>query len=52
MMWQILDEDKKVLLEGAQGTMLDIDHGTYRMLHLLLQLVLVLVQDLESTRKI
>jgi adenylosuccinate synthase len=26
MMWQILDEDKKVLLEGAQGTMLDIDH--------------------------
>jgi adenylosuccinate synthase len=28
-MWQILDEDKKVLLEGAQGTMLDIDHGTY-----------------------
>jgi len=29
MMWQILDEDKKVLLEGAQGTMLDIDHGTY-----------------------
>ncbi|MCF6201773.1 MAG: adenylosuccinate synthase, partial [Hydrogenimonas sp.] len=29
LMWQILDEDKKVLLEGAQGTMLDIDHGTY-----------------------
>lgn len=29
MMWQILKEDKKVLLEGAQGTMLDIDHGTY-----------------------
>ena len=29
MMWRILDEDKKVLLEGAQGTMLDIDHGTY-----------------------
>jgi len=29
MMWQILDADKKVLLEGAQGTMLDIDHGTY-----------------------
>lgn len=29
MMWKILQEDKKVLLEGAQGTMLDIDHGTY-----------------------
>lgn len=29
MMWDILEEDKKVLLEGAQGTMLDIDHGTY-----------------------
>jgi adenylosuccinate synthase len=24
-----LDEDKSVLFEGAQGTMLDIDHGTY-----------------------
>ncbi len=29
MMWKIIDEDKKILLEGAQGTMLDIDHGTY-----------------------
>ena len=29
LMWQIMDEDKKILLEGAQGTMLDIDHGTY-----------------------
>lgn len=29
MMWEILDDSKKVLLEGAQGTMLDIDHGTY-----------------------
>lgn len=29
MMWKILKEDKKVLLEGAQGSMLDIDHGTY-----------------------
>ena len=29
MMWQIMDEGKKILLEGAQGTMLDIDHGTY-----------------------
>ncbi len=29
LMWQIMDSDKKILLEGAQGTMLDIDHGTY-----------------------
>jgi len=30
MLWKALDEDgKRVLLEGAQGTMLDIDHGTY-----------------------
>jgi adenylosuccinate synthase len=26
---QALDEGKVVLLEGAQGTLLDIDHGTY-----------------------
>ncbi len=29
MIWKILDDNKKILLEGAQGTMLDIDHGTY-----------------------
>ena len=29
LMWKIMGEDKKILLEGAQGTMLDIDHGTY-----------------------
>ena len=29
MVWTCLDENKKVLLEGAQGTMLDVDHGTY-----------------------
>ena len=30
MVWRALDEEnKRVLLEGAQGTMLDIDHGTY-----------------------
>lgn len=29
MVWKALDENKKILLEGAQGTMLDIDHGTY-----------------------
>ena len=31
--WKLLDEaaraGKKILFEGAQGTMLDIDHGTY-----------------------
>ena len=26
---QALDEDKTVLLEGAQATLLDVDHGTY-----------------------
>ncbi|MCQ2070550.1 MAG: adenylosuccinate synthase [archaeon] len=26
---EALDEGKKVMLEGAQGAMLDIDHGTY-----------------------
>jgi adenylosuccinate synthase len=29
MVWDALDSNKRVLLEGAQGTMLDIDHGTY-----------------------
>lgn len=29
MAWKAMDEEKKILLEGAQGTMLDIDHGTY-----------------------
>ncbi|HHD83715.1 MAG TPA: adenylosuccinate synthase [Campylobacteraceae bacterium] len=29
LLWESLEEGKKVLLEGAQGTMLDIDHGTY-----------------------
>jgi adenylosuccinate synthase len=29
LLWRVLDADKKVLLEGAQGTLLDIDHGTY-----------------------
>ena len=29
MIWDALDNDKKILLEGAQGTLLDIDHGTY-----------------------
>ncbi len=29
LIWKLLKEDKKILLEGAQGTLLDIDHGTY-----------------------
>jgi adenylosuccinate synthase len=27
--WEALDRDATVLFEGAQGTMLDLDHGTY-----------------------
>jgi adenylosuccinate synthase len=27
--WRVLDQDGLVVFEGAQGTMLDIDHGTY-----------------------
>jgi adenylosuccinate synthase len=27
--WRALDDDELVIFEGAQGTMLDIDHGTY-----------------------
>jgi adenylosuccinate synthase len=29
LMWELLDEGGKVIFEGAQGAMLDIDHGTY-----------------------
>ncbi len=29
LIWEAIDNDKKILLEGAQGTLLDIDHGTY-----------------------
>jgi adenylosuccinate synthase len=29
LIWKALREDKSVLLEGAQGTLLDLDHGTY-----------------------
>ncbi|WP_297191875.1 adenylosuccinate synthase [uncultured Campylobacter sp.] len=29
MLYDALEKDKKILIEGAQGTMLDIDHGTY-----------------------
>ena len=36
-----LDNNHRVLFEGAQGVMLDIDHGTYRSLHLLTQLLVV-----------
>jgi adenylosuccinate synthase len=27
--WEALDEDRTVLFEGAQATLLDLDHGTY-----------------------
>ncbi len=27
--WELLDEGRTVLFEGAQGALLDIDHGTY-----------------------
>ncbi len=29
LLWNALREEKRVLLEGAQGTLLDLDHGTY-----------------------
>ena len=29
IIWDALDENKRILLEGAQGTLLDIDFGTY-----------------------
>jgi len=29
MLWNALREGRRVLLEGAQGTLLDLDHGTY-----------------------
>ncbi|NLC27472.1 MAG: adenylosuccinate synthase [Campylobacteraceae bacterium] len=29
MVWDAFDKNKSILLEGAQGTLLDIDHGTY-----------------------
>jgi len=29
LVWAALEQDALVLFEGAQGTMLDIDHGTY-----------------------
>jgi len=29
LLWEALEAEKRILLEGAQGTMLDIDHGTF-----------------------
>jgi adenylosuccinate synthase len=29
IVWEALDADRLVIFEGAQGTLLDIDHGTY-----------------------
>lgn len=28
-LWKVQEEQKSILLEGAQGSMLDLDHGTY-----------------------
>jgi adenylosuccinate synthase len=29
LMWELLEDGKTVIFEGAQGAMLDLDHGTY-----------------------
>jgi adenylosuccinate synthase len=29
LMWELMEDGKKVIFEGAQGAMLDLDHGTY-----------------------
>lgn len=29
ILWEAIENNKRILLEGAQGSMLDIDHGTY-----------------------
>jgi adenylosuccinate synthase len=29
LLWDMLDDGQKIIFEGAQGAMLDIDHGTY-----------------------
>jgi adenylosuccinate synthase len=29
VIWDLLDEDRALLFEGAQGALLDLDHGTY-----------------------
>jgi adenylosuccinate synthase len=29
LVWDLLDRDRNVIFEGAQGVLLDIDHGTY-----------------------
>jgi adenylosuccinate synthase len=29
LIWDLLDDDRAVLFEGAQGALLDLDHGTY-----------------------
>ena len=51
MVWKALDDNKRILLEGAQGTMLDIDHGTYPYVTSSTQLVRELVLDLELVQK-
>ena len=34
LVWEAIRDEKNVLFEGAQGTLLDIDHGTYPVRHL------------------
>jgi adenylosuccinate synthase len=29
LVWRLMDQKKSILFEGAQGTSLDVDHGTY-----------------------
>jgi len=29
ILWRAIDQGQKIILEGAQGSLLDIDHGTY-----------------------
>lgn len=41
---EALNNEKKILAEGAQGTMLDIDFGSYPLLHLPTQYQLEHVQ--------
>ena len=35
LVWQAIKQGRSVLFEGAQGTMLDLDHGTYLFRHII-----------------
>src|SRR5690625_3585829 len=47
MLHKALDEGKSILLEGAQGTLLDVDHGTYPYVPLLTRQLEVPVRAAE-----